>query len=138
MPKALAQAVAEVLPPEKLNEAKPSLITLRNRLGIRRKTLEALEWVVDHNTSYADAGVKFGVSAENLSDAMDRSGVREYLEARCEQRLTVLRSRAVTKIGGLMESRSDYVALEAARTVLSETKKTEAGVAGNVSIEIVL
>lgn len=138
MPKALAKVVGEVLPPLPEGDTKPTLTQLRKRCVVRAKTLEALEWVVDHDATYADAAVKFGLSAGGLGAAMDRAGVREYLDARCEQRLTTLRSKAVTKIAGLMDSRSDYVSLEAARTVLTETKKTESGVAGNVHIEIVL
>jgi hypothetical protein len=69
---------------------------------------------------------------------MDRPGVRDYLDARCDARLVQLRSRAVQKVASLMDGRSEYVQLEAARTVLAETKKTEQGSAGNVTIEIVL
>ena len=139
--KALAtvhESVAQVLPPLTETGAKKSLTELRNGLTIRARTVSALEWMVDNAATYTDTGAKFGLSDRNLSRAMDAPGVRDYLDARCEANLMQLRSRAVAKVQHLMDGRSEYVQLEAARTVLAETKKSEQGVAGNVTIEIVL
>jgi MoxR-like ATPase len=139
--KALAkvhEATAQLLPPLPESGAKKSLSELRKALAIRAKTLDALEWLVDNAATYVDTATKFGMSPGGLAQAMDRPGVRDYLDARCDANLMQLRSRAVAKVQHLMDGRSEYVQLEAARTVLAETKKSEQGVAGNVTIEIVL
>lgn len=134
----LHEAINEVVPADPASGNKKSLTELRNGLAIRAKTTEALEWMVDNAATYTDTAAKFGANADALSRAMDRPGVRDYLDARCDARLIQLRSRAVQKVSDLMDGRSEYVQLEAARTVLAETKKSEQGTAGNVLIEIVL
>jgi hypothetical protein len=136
--KALAIQAVNLAAPLTGNEAKPSLKELRKRLTIRAKTIDAVEYVADHGVSYADAAAKYGVNATALGAVMQRTDVAAYLEERANVRLSLLRSKAVQKVGDLMDGRSEYVQLEAARTVLAETKRTESGVAGNVHIEIVL
>jgi hypothetical protein len=136
--KALAIQAVQVAAPIQDGAAKPSLKELRKRLTIRKATLDAVEYAADHGVPLLDAAAKYGVNATALGKVMQRSDVAAYLEERANVRLALLRSKAVKKVGDLMDGRSEYVQLEAARTVLAETKRTESGVAGNVHIEIVL
>jgi hypothetical protein len=135
----LIQQTRNVMQDDADDKLRKSLTDLRAALSIRAKTIKAVEYFADYGTTQRDAAEKHGVSERALSVALGREDVRTYLQQRNEERLTLLRSKATHKVGELITgARSEYVQLEAARTVLAETKRTEQAIAGNVALTIVL
>lgn len=134
------QQVIEVLPPEArpqpVKSATPKDFT---QLKLSKRIIAAIDHYADHGGAIADTARAKGASPEYLSRVLRRSDVVEYVKARCEQRLTFLRSKAVDRIDTLMTgARSEYVQLEAAKAVLAETKTVERAGAGDISITITL